>query len=325
MPKRIEISHKTIVFTVLFLIALQFVYLIKDIILIFYLAVIIMSILNPLVNKLAKWKIPRGFSLIVIYLLMLSALSLVVAAIIPALISQSTVFVNNFPLYISNTGFFGPFTEQIISQGIASIGTLPSSIGRIVISVFSNALTVFTIFIFSFYLILQRPQLKDKLLAFFGEKRGSHFFKIISTIELKLGGWAVGQIGLMALVWLFSYIGLLLLDMPFALPLSFLAGLLEIIPNFGPVLSAVPAIIIGFGISPFTGIAVTALYFLIQQVENYVFVPKVMEKSLGINPIIILLAVTVGFQLGGVAGIIVSIPIVIMLRVILEDYQTSSN
>lgn len=284
-----------------------------------------MSILNPTVNRLVRIKIPRGLSLVVIYLIMFAALSLTIAAIIPTLIAQTTIFVSGFPAYIDNIGVFGNYTERIISQSIESVSTLPSSIGRLIISAFSNALTVFTIFIFSYYLIMERPKLKQKLLEFMGDEKGGEVYKIVSSVETKLGGWARGQFLLMFLIWISSYIGLLALGVPFALPLSFLAGLFELIPNFGPVLSAIPAVIIGFGISPFTGIAVLALYFLIQQVENYIFVPKVMEKSVGINPLIILLAITIGFRLGGIPGIIVSVPIIINLQVMWQEYKSITS
>ena len=108
-----------------------------------------------------------------------------------------------------------------------------------------------------------------------------------------------------------------------SLPLAILAGLLEIIPYLGPVASAIPAVLIGLGISPIMGLAVAALYFLIQQVENYLFVPKVMEKSAGVTPIVTLLALAVGFKLAGIAGVIVSVPVVITLQVLTKELALS--
>lgn len=323
--QKIEISHKTIIFAVALLIGLRVIFLIKDILLDFYLAIILMSILNPTVNKMSKLKIPRGLSLSILYLLLLGVFLLSIVSLVPTLITQTSVFVNNLPSYINNIGFLGVYSEQIVNQIISFIASLSSGAGRFLVSLVSNTLTLITIMIFSFYLVLERPSLKDKLIGFFDVKRGEKVYEVFSIIEQKLGGWARGELALMLLIWASSYIGLLLLGVPYALPLSFFAGVLELIPNFGPIISSVPAIIIGFGISPFTGFAVLSLYFLIQQVENYLFVPKVMEKSVGINPIIILLAISIGFSLGGIVGVIVSVPLVITFRVLFEAYQKSEE
>jgi predicted PurR-regulated permease PerM len=127
----------------------------------------------------------------------------------------------------------------------------------------------------------------------------------------------------MTLVGVMTFIGLKILQIPYALPLALLAGFLEIVPSIGPILSAIPLVIIGFGISPVTGIAALALAFLVQQVENYVFVPKVMEKSVGLNPIAVLLSLAVGFKLAGVAGVVISVPIFLTIQILIKAYLSS--
>jgi len=129
----------------------------------------------------------------------------------------------------------------------------------------------------------------------------------------------------MFLVGVFTYIGLLLLGIEFALPLAILAGLLEIVPYVGPILAAVPAAIVGFGISPLMGAATIALAFLIQQLENYFLVPKIMQKSVGVSPLITLLALSIGFRLAGILGVVISVPVVITLQVLGKYYLTSRN
>ena len=100
--------------------------------------------------------------------------------------------------------------------------------------------------------------------------------------------------------------------------LALLAGIFEIVPYLGPIVASIPAIILGFSISPFVGGAAIGLAILIQQLENYVFVPKVMEKSTGMSPIIILLALAVGAKLAGITGMVISIPIVIIIQTLLQ-------
>jgi len=320
--KKIEISHRTIVFTVFFLAFLWFMYFIRDVILQVFVALLIMTILNPTVSKLhSRLRVPRAVSVLIVYILVFGFLSFGMAVAIPPFAEQTTSFANNIPSYISELSI-PDFIASGLTQELASLlGNLPSQIIRLSVSIFSNVLAVFSVFIFALYFLLARENLDSQLAQIFEDQNmEKKIERTINKLELKLGGWARGQIILMVMVGLSTYIGLSLIGVPYAVPLALLAGILEIIPNIGPFLSAVPAIVVGFGISPLTGIAVAALSILIQQVENYVFVPKVMQKSAGINPIVTLLSLLIGFKVAGIVGAILSVPIVITTKVIMEEF-----
>jgi predicted PurR-regulated permease PerM len=323
IPRKIEISHKTIIFTVLFLLLLNFLYSIKDILFQVFAALLIMVVLNPLVAKLSRFRIPRAISILVAYIIVLGLVGVVLAGVIPPLAEQTTNFVNGLPLYLENLGVSNVASQQIVGQLLTRIGDLPAQVAKITISFLSNILGIFTVLIFAFYLLLARDKLDDQLASFFGNKRSKRVAKVIDALEEKLGAWARGQLTLMFLVGVSSYVGLRILAIPFALPLAILAGLLEIVPYIGPVIAAIPAVIIGFGISPVIGLATIALAFLIQQLENYVFVPKVMEKSTGVSPLIVLLALAIGFRIAGVIGGLISIPVVITVQVLSKEYLLS--
>jgi predicted PurR-regulated permease PerM len=325
MIKKVEISHKTVVFTALFLLGLWFLYFIKDIILQLFISLIIMASFNPIVTKLTKFRIPRVLSVILVYLFFFVVLSFAVYAIAPALVVQTASFISNLPRYLDNLGVPAVLREKVLSEFLVQIGGLPNQIAKASISVFSNALGVFTVLIFAFYLLLSRDKFDDVLATFTGEDKKRQISEIIDKMEEKLGGWARGELILMSIIAIFMFIGLTLLAIPFALPLAILAGIFEIIPIIGPTVSAIPSVIIGFGISPITGIAVASLAFLIQQVENYVFVPKIMQKSVGVNPLITLLSLTVGFRLSGILGGLIAIPVVITIEVLLKEYLASKE
>jgi predicted PurR-regulated permease PerM len=284
-----------------------------------------MTILNPLVSRLSNYKIPRAVSVLVSYLIFIGVIVGVIAGIAPPLIEQSGSFVNNLPKYLNSLGATAYFGDQVVSNFVSQLGGLPGQIARFTVSLFSNILSVVTVLLFAFYMLLGREKLDDQMSYLFGDTRKKKIGVLIDRLEEQLGGWARGQLTLMILIGISTYLGLRLLGIPFALPLSILAGLLEIVPYIGPIISAIPAVIIGFGISPIIGIAVSALAFLIQQVENYVFVPKVMEKSVGVNPIITLLALTIGFRIAGVVGTIISVPVVITMRVLSKEYFLTSK
>ena len=320
MPKKIEISHRTIVFVFVFIFALWFLYFIRDIILQLFVAVFIMTVLNPFVRALTRLKIPRTLAVFVIYLFIIALFSLLIAGIIPPLVEQSTSFANSLPKYLSTLGISPYISEQITGQIISSIGSLPGQIIKVGVSIFSNVISVLAVLVFSLYLLLSREKLEDQLGFLFGDEKKKKIGRVIDRLEMRLGGWARGELTLMILVGSANYIGLSLMGIPFALPLAILAGLLEIIPNIGPITAAIPGIIIGLSISPVTGLAVGALALLIQQLENYVLVPKIMEKSVGVSPLITLLALAKGFRIAGVGGALLAIPATITLQVLASEY-----
>ena len=320
MPRKIEISHRTIIFAVLFLVFLWFLYFIRDLILELFVALLIMTILNPFVTRLSKLKIPRAISVFVAYLVVFGIFGAAIAGIIPPLVEQTSSFANNLPRYLSSLGIGGYINEQLTGELLSQLGSIPGQLVKVGLSVFSNVFAVITVLIFAFYLLLARDKLDDQLGFLFGEERKGELARIMDLLESKLGGWARGELALMALVGVSNYIGLMILGIPFALPLAILAGLLEIIPYLGPVIAAVPAIVIGFSISPLMGLAVAALAFLIQQVESYLFVPKVMEKSVGVSPIVTLLALAIGFRMAGVVGAVISVPVVLTIQVLSKKY-----
>ena len=134
-----------------------------------------------------------------------------------------------------------------------------------------------------------------------------------------------GQLLLMLAIGLATFLGLILLGIPYALPLAILAGLLEIIPTLGPILAAVPAVIIALTISPGMAIVVVGLYIVIQMLENNILVPKIMQRAVGLNPVIVIIGVVIGANLLGVAGALLSIPFIALLAVLYRGFSSSSE
>ena len=288
-----------------------------------FVALLIMSILNPFVGRLAKLKIPRAVSILLAYVVVFIVIGFAIASIIPPLIEQTSILVEPIPDAVASIATQNEFAEKMLSEVLSLIGALPGQLTKAIGSILSNVVGIITVFVIAFYLLLARNRLDEQLGVFFGPKNKKKFTETIDILEGKLGGWARGQIALMVIVGVATYIGLTVLGIPFALPLAILAGLLEIIPYIGPVLAGIPAVIIALGISPLMGVATAAMYFIVQQLENYVFVPKVMERSVGVSPIITLLALAIGFKLAGMAGVILAVPIVITLQVVGSEYLSS--
>jgi predicted PurR-regulated permease PerM len=321
MPQKIEISHRTIIFTVFFLAFLWFLFQMRQIILLLYISFILMSALNPLVNRLERLKIPRTWAILILYLLFFSFLGLIVGSLLPALVEQTRRLLERLPI-ISESLDFARIDQSAISS---QLGSLPEKLLRLITALFSNFIAVFAFMVIAFYLLVERKRFSRYLFVLFGDKDKDRAERIINKIENQLGAWVRGQAILCTLIGLTTYVGLRFLGIDFALPLSLLAAILEIVPNIGPVISAIPAILIGLASSPISAVAVTALYFLVQQVENYLIVPNVMKRAVNLSPLIVILSLMVGFKMGGVFGALLSVPTVLILRVIFLEILTSKN
>jgi predicted PurR-regulated permease PerM len=319
VTRKVEISYKTIIFTALFVGALWFVYYIRDILLEVFVALIIAAILNPTVDKLSAYKIPRAISILITYIIIFGLIGGSIAAVIPPLVEQTTSLANSLPKNLQQLGIDRLANGEVLNELISALSSLPSQLVKTSLDILANILNVLTVLIFAFYLLLTRNKLDTSLEFLFGPDESQKMSKLISLWEEKLGSWARGQLLLMLLVGVSSYIGFLIVGIPYALPLAILAGFFELVPYLGPVVAAVPAIILGFSYSPFLGFAAVGLAFLIQQLENYLFVPKVMEKSVGIPPVITLFALAVGYRLAGVVGIIISMPVVLTIQVVFRE------
>ena len=261
MPRKIEVSHKTIIFTFLLIGAILFVYEIRDVVLILFVALLITVILNPLVRKISKFRIPRVISILIVYLVFLSLIVVSLAGIVPALIEQTTNFAAQLPAYVANLHIPSAISSQISTQILSRVGDISSNVLGFGVWFVSNIVTFLTVLTFSFYLLMARNNLDKQLLYFLGEKKAKQVNDFVDELELKLGGWSRGQFVLMLTVGVFSYLGLIILKIPYAIPLAIFAGLLEIVPYIGPILGAIPAVAIGFGISPVLGFATIALAF----------------------------------------------------------------
>jgi predicted PurR-regulated permease PerM len=320
MPRKVEISHKTIIFAVLFLLSLGLVFILRDLILELFVALLLMTILGPMVATLSRFKIPRSVSVLFTYILVIGIFVGVFSLIIPTVIDQTASFISALPGYISNIGMASNISSEAINAAVNNIESAPGAIFQFTFSIVNNFVAILTVLVFAFYMLVSRDKLEDQLGLFFGEEKKNELGDVIDTLEKKLGGWARGELILMLAIGIATYIGLRILGIPYALPLAILGGIFEIVPFLGPIISAVPSVIIGFGISPLTGLGVAVLTFLIHQLEGYVLVPKVMEKSAGVSPLVTLIALAIGAKLAGIVGAIISVPVVITLQILTKKY-----
>lgn len=314
-----EISHRTIFFIAIFIAALWFVVQIRDILLLLFISFVLMSGLRPMVDGLERIKIPRGLAIIIVYIVLFAVFGLIGGIFVPPFIAETVHFVTQFSSSLNETI---PFLELRMQDIIPQIAPLSQNIYRVTLGVFSNIVTLFTLLIFTFYLLLERKHLAQFLKSLVGDAAGTRIQQTIVRIETRLGKWIRGQLTLMLIIGVAVYIGLTVLRIPFALPLAIIAGILEVIPNIGPTISAIPAIIVALTISvnPFLALAVGSLYFIIQQIENSMVVPIIMKKAVGLPPLVTIVSLLIGGRLAGIVGVLFSIPFVLIVQILVQEF-----
>jgi len=324
MPKKVEISHRTIIFTVFFLILLAFLWQIRQIIIGLFVGLILMTAINPAIDRMEKMKIPRVLGIILIYILILALVGLVIAGVIPPLVDQTSTLIANAPKFIEGLGILN-IDQWIIESQIQQLGSIPANLVKISVEILTNMVVIAALLVITFYLLLERKNLNRYLHILFGGDGERKAEKFIDEMEKKIGSWIRAQLFSMIIIGMMSYFGLRLLGIDFALPLALLAGLFEIIPNIGPVVSSIPAILAGLAISPLMALAVAALYFLIQQIESSFIYPQIVAREVGVNPLITIISLAVGFKLSGILGAILAVPFVLLIQVIASEVFASER
>ena len=322
----VDISYESIIkfFLVIFFIFL--VYYLKDIILIIFISILLTLIMNPAVNKMQEKKIPRTLGASILFLIAFLAMGLIVYLVVPPLTDDVASLTTNLPAHMEDLGFNGTiennFSEPIQNIAIEageSLKAVASNIVSGVLTILGGVLSAILIIVISFYLLIEKNGTEKFVQNLVPIDSRPQALRIIQKIETTLGKWFMGQLFLGFIVGLVSFVGLTIIGVPYALVLGIIAGTLELIPYIGPILSSIPAIIIAFTVSPLLAILTFILYFLIQQAENYILVPKVMQKSVGLHPVIIIIAMLVGGQIAGVLGMILAIPVTTIISIILVD------
>ncbi|MCC6710824.1 MAG: AI-2E family transporter [Candidatus Pacebacteria bacterium] len=315
---QISISPSIVIFTLAILGGLKFLASISNILLLLLLSFILMVALNPAVTRFQKkLRLPRILSMILVYVLLIVLIVSATALVLPPLVSEIIRFLKtiNFP-YLQEQLAGMQFSFSEIGNLANQFGSSVQFLLGIITNTFAGFFTFLTLLIMSFYMLIDRPHLHKKVAWFTNRKENLEIAKnFLDDLEVQLGGWVRGQMILMIVIALATYFGLMMLKIPFALPLAILAGTLEILPNLGPFISAVPGVLLAyftFGL-PMAG-ATIAMYTVIQQLENNFIVPKIMSTNAKVNPLVAMLCVFIGFQLGSVIGGLLAIPVYIILR-----------
>lgn len=337
--RTIEISAGTIAKTGILLLGFWLVYLLRDSVLAVIAAIVIASAIDPGVRWFEKRGVPRVAGVIAIYLASFALVGFILFFIVPTFLSETSNLVSNIPTYVSQINNAIPLLDESILEGYVPIikqvadtisnasyvqklstGGATASVPIDSARVFQGIVSFVLIVVLSFYFSVTRDGVTHFLRIITPIKNEEYVISLWTRTKNKIGAWMQGQIFLGALVGSIIFLLLSVLHVKHALPLGFLAGVLEIIPVFGPTLSAVPGVMFalldgGAGL----GFAVLLVYVIVQQFENHIFYPLVVRKMVGIPPILVIISLVVGYELAGFLGILLSVPLSVLFVEIIDD------
>ncbi len=327
MNFQLDYSTKVILRVVAVLLALAFLWVVRDIVVVILLSLVIASAMEPMVDYLSRKKIPRSVSVLGAYVLVIAFVGGLIALIAPLVSDQFHVLSNNLPQYVADfqtryptiAQFFGGADLSNIIHSLFSGGEGTSAIFSRTVGLFNGLFAVISVLVISFYLVAADRGMKHFIHDLVPTTHQKVVMNLIEKIQHKMGLWVVGQFILSVFIFTLTYIGLSILGVKYALFLALIAGLLEIVPYVGPFLSAIPAVFFALIQSPALVVGVIILYVIIQKTEGYVIVPKVMEKTVGTSPLVVLLSLLVGFKLAGILGLLLAVPLAGAITVVIHE------
>ena len=321
----ISISTGTILKIIAIFVVLWFVWFVRDILAVIFVALLLAALIDPIADWFSKKKIPRSLAVLLVYFVLLLILAFVIFMLIPPVIEQTTALLTNFGYSEQVAEYFDKFqTLTFGEEGVANnLGQLTDSLRSVfaTLSGFIGGIAAMVIvLVLAFYMVVEEQAARNFFKSIAPSKYQPHLAQLFNKMQHKIGSWLRGQLILGLIVGIVAYVGLTILGVQYALVLAIMAGLFENVPYIGPVAAAIPAVILALLQDPVKGVMVAVLYILIQWLENNILVPKIMQKVTGLNPIVSIVALLVGLKIAGIIGAILAVPVATMVAVLLEDF-----
>jgi predicted PurR-regulated permease PerM len=333
----IDISTQSIIKVVIAAFALWFVFTIREILIALFVAFILTTAINPVVDRLQKYKVPRAVSALGIFVIIFGLLALLVRLIIPPIANQLVEIAQQLPsLYeIATTRIIDlrdTLPESVQANIQNFLQSLASSLQAGAVSgagaisgFFGGFFSLITIFVLTFYMTVQENSIKKMVKGVFPKRHHAYMATVVARVEEKLGAWVRGQLMLSLIIGFAVFVGLAAIGVEYALVLAILAGIMELFPIIGVIIAIIPALFLAFTQSPPLALGVLILYTIIQQLENNLIVPKVMQKAVGLNPMVILVAILIGAKLAGIMGVLLAVPVVTTISIFFKDFIQSDE
>ncbi len=340
-PTTIHISSRTIIEVILFVLLVALLFYLRELVLIVLTAIVIASAIEPAAKWFMKYRIPRVAAVLIVYLTVVGGFFSLFYFFLPPVLNETANFLSTLPQYIDSIAVANPAGTSGVSSLISTqevvanfslrdvvvdlqraLSNVSESLLKTVSTVFGGVMSFGLIVVFSFYFAVQDTGIDDFLRVVTPLRHQEYVVGLWRRSQHKIGRWMQGQLLLGLIVGVLVYLGLTVLGVKYALLLAVLAAIFEIIPVFGPILAAIPAVGVALVDGGLTlGLLVAGLFLIIQQFENHLIYPLVVTKVVGVPPLLVILALIVGAQIAGFLGVILSVPVAAAIQEFVADLE----
>ncbi len=302
------------------------IYFARNAIIVLFLAIFISSALDSLVIKLESVRIPRLLGTIFVFLTLLLSVAILIYTIVPIALFELRGIFNNLSGAVGQVLSLGvpqQFTNLIDSNLENISNTLfagSASFLEIMGNLFGGITSLLATLVIAFYLTLSRDGVGRFIRAIFPENMEEKVLSVYYRSKKKIGHWFQAQLILSFIIGFLVFLGLWILGVKYAVVLSILAAIFELVPIVGPIFAGGVAVVIGVSQSTVTGFYVLLLFLVIQQLENHILVPIMMKKAIDVHPVVILIALLAGVELAGFVGLLLAVPAVVVASEVVEDW-----
>jgi predicted PurR-regulated permease PerM len=316
-------------------------YRLQTVILLFFVAMVLGTAIRPAVEWLYRRGISRTSGVILVYIAIASLLIAFLATVVPLLAEQTTQLSQHLPQFyvtarnwligsdnsvLRNIGARIPAQLQLLFNNNPSAEYVLDQVTRTILYVnllIKGILSTLAIFLLAYYWTQESNSVIRTILRLIPPQRKKAFLEFLDHVETKIGAYIRGQGILCLIIGVTAFLAYLLIGLPFALALGIFAGVTEMIPIFGPALGAIPALLIALSISPEKAMWVVIATILMQTAENLYLLPRVMKNSMGVSPIIILLAMVAFGSVFGFVGVLIALPLAAILQFVINRIVTA--
>lgn len=317
--KNVVISTRSIIFLLGILLLTYVVYKMSSIFIILIISLIISIALEQPIKSLVRKRLKRALAVYTTYFAVIFVGVGLFTLVAPPLIREVRRFLESLPVMMNNLLLLRDY-GMVFSDVLPQITKIAGNVFSITISVFSNMAVLVSIFFLSVYISLDWENIKNHVLSFFRDDLRDEVQEVMFEIEVSISQWLKGQLILMLVVGLLSYISFLVIGIDYALALAVLCGLLEFVPMIGPIVSMVISTLIVLAQDPLKALFVLIACVVIQQLENNLLVPRVMQKVSGFSPLVILISVIAFTKFLGIVGTIIAVPCVMVGYVLAKRF-----
>ncbi|WP_352418536.1 AI-2E family transporter [Proteiniborus sp.] len=337
LPRKIIITSITIFLMVILYNLFKGPSKITKILLLTFYSIVLSYLLNPLVNLIEKKGIKRSYSILIVYLFLITIIVIVSLSLVPKVFSEFENLVKLMPSYFNKTydyfnNFFVKYSKhldklppgfqevkKIFLENLRDVQALLlgylRNITNSLIGIFPKMISFIIVPILTFYFLKDKEYFKKKIILIIPKNLRNDIMQIVREVDKVLGKFVRGQLLVCAFVGISTSIALLLIGVDFAIIIGLVAGIADIIPYFGPIIGIVPALVFAILKGPLKALWVIISFIIIQQIECNVIEPKIVGDSVGIHPVGVMLALLIGGSYFGIVGMIFAIPVAIVIKV----------